>query len=73
MNGKGHEPDDKDRETIGDAWSVMSYLIAGIAFWGGVGWLADRWTGRSPLFMTIGVIVGAAAAIYLVYKRYDRS
>ena len=51
------------------AWSVTSYLLAGMLVWGGLGWLVDRWRGGGPVFLPIGVLVGVAAALYLVYVR----
>lgn len=55
------------------AWSIISTLISGIAVWGGIGWLVDRWTGHSALFLPIGVVVGVAAALYLIVVRTGRS
>jgi ATP synthase protein I len=51
------------------AWSVTSYLFAGMLVWGGAGWLLDRWRGTGPVFLPIGVLVGVAAALYLVHVR----
>ncbi|MGR7001287.1 AtpZ/AtpI family protein [Yinghuangia aomiensis] len=39
----------------------------------GLGWLIDRWTGHSTLFLPIGVIVGVALSLVLVYVRHGRS
>jgi F0F1-type ATP synthase assembly protein I len=55
----------------GDAWAVVSYLIAGVGFWGFVGWLMDRWLGTSWLVM-IGVLVGFAGAFYLIIRRFGK-
>jgi ATP synthase protein I len=52
------------------AWTVLAYLITGPAFYGGIGWLADRWLGTFPLFVLIGVLGGMAASVYLVWLRY---
>jgi len=50
---------------------VAGYLPAGIFFFGGLGWLLDRWLGAS--FLTpLGLVVGAAAGGYLVYVRVVR-
>lgn len=51
-----------------DGWTVTGTLIAGIAFWGFVGWLASRWTGWVGWF-PMGVVLGAVAGVYLVYKQ----
>jgi F0F1-type ATP synthase assembly protein I len=44
-------------------------MISGMAVWGGVGWLLDRWW-DTRVFLPVGVILGMAVAIYLVIKRY---
>ncbi len=55
-----------------DAWAIMSRLIGGIAVWGGAGWLIDRWTGHQALFLPIGIVVGIAAVLYLVWVKSSR-
>jgi F0F1-type ATP synthase assembly protein I len=54
-------------------WAVLSTMIGGIAVWGGLGYLADRWLGTAHVFFTVGVLVGAAGAMYLIWLRYGRS
>ncbi len=51
---------------------VLSILISGLAFYGGLGWLLDRWLGTSWA-LPAGLIIGAAAGVYLVIARYGRS
>lgn len=51
------------------AWSALGYLIAGIGFWGFMGWLADHWLKTHGIATGIGCVVGAAAGIYLVMRR----
>ena len=48
---------------------VLSYLIAGIGVYGLLGWLGDRFLGTGFL-LPLGIIVGAALAIYVVIKRF---
>jgi len=50
-------------------WAVTGTLISGMAVWGGVGWLLDRWWDIT-VFFPVGIIFGMAVAIYLVVKRY---
>lgn len=52
------------------AWAAVSYLIAGIGFWGFMGWLLARWL-HFPIGigLTIGMMLGTAGAIYLIVKR----
>ena len=52
-------------------WNVLGILLAGIAVWGGAGWLLDRLLGVTA-FLPVGVLVGVAASIYLVYVRYGK-
>ena len=57
---------------MGSAWAQTGTLVAGILVWGGVGYVADRIVGFRWLFLPIGMVVGAAASIYLIYLRYGR-
>ncbi|WP_040338312.1 AtpZ/AtpI family protein [Candidatus Blastococcus massiliensis] len=50
-------------------WSVTGTLISGMAVWGGVGWLIDRWLDLR-LFAPIGIVLGMAVAIYVVVVKY---
>lgn len=57
---------------FGTGWAITATMVAGIAAWGGLGYLADRLLGLRWLFFPIGVILGAAGGIYLVYLRYGK-
>ena len=48
---------------------VLSYLIAGIAVYGFLGWLGDHFLGTGFL-LPVGIVVGAALGIYVVIKRF---
>jgi ATP synthase protein I len=61
-----------DRSTPDLGTSIISYLIGGLAFYGGLGWLLDHATGHSALFLPIGLVVGIAASLYLIYIRFGR-
>ena len=50
--------------------AALGYLLAGMAFWGFVGWLIDHWLHIRGIATAIGVVVGAALAVYLVVKRF---
>ncbi|HEU5485076.1 MAG TPA: AtpZ/AtpI family protein [Microlunatus sp.] len=50
---------------------VLSYLIAGVALYGALGWLADRLLGTSFL-LPIGIVLGAAASVYTIIRRFGR-
>ncbi len=56
----------------GDAWTVLAYLLSGLILWGGAGVLVDRWLGTS-FAVLIGLLVGGASSLYLVYIRFGRS
>ena len=62
-----------------DAWSGMgigcaitSTLIGGMATVGGLGYLLDRFLDTGSGFNALGIVLGAASAIYIVYLRYGR-
>lgn len=48
---------------------VLSYLIAGVALYGSLGWLGDRFLGTGFL-LPIGIIVGAALGCYVIIRRF---
>lgn len=54
-----------------EGWSVFSYLIAGMAFYGGIGWLVARWTQLAFLF-PVGMLVGLVLGIVLILYRYGK-
>lgn len=51
-----------------DPYSIIAYLLSGAIMFGGAGWLADRWLGTQFL-VAIGLLIGAAMSIYLIYVR----
>ncbi|WP_116243897.1 hypothetical protein [Nocardiopsis sp. FIRDI 009] len=53
--------------------TLVSYLLGGLAFWGGVGWVADWALGFSALFLPVGLVVGLVGGIYLIYAQHVRS
>ncbi|MFZ2623824.1 MAG: AtpZ/AtpI family protein [Propionibacterium sp.] len=56
--------------TTGDAgMQSLSYLISGIVLYGGLGWFADRFL-HTGWLLPAGLLLGAAAGIYLVIKRF---
>ena len=57
---------------LGTGWAITATMVAGIGVWGGLGYLADRLLDLRWLFFPIGVILGAAGGIYLVYLRYGK-
>ncbi|MEA4943151.1 MAG: hypothetical protein VB080_01810 [Propionicimonas sp.] len=51
---------------------IVSILISGVVFYGGLGWLADWWFGTSWC-LPVGLIVGMVASIYLVIVQFGHS
>jgi ATP synthase protein I len=52
--------------------TISGYLLSALLVWGGAGYLIDRLAGTGKVFTAIGMIVGAAAGVYLIYLRYGR-
>ena len=59
-------------EGYGKAWSIIGTLLAGLAVWGGIGFLVDRLTGLHGVFLAIGLVVRAIGGVYLVVVRYGK-
>jgi F0F1-type ATP synthase assembly protein I len=51
---------------------VLSILISGLVFYGGLGWVLDNWL-HTSWWLPVGIVVGMAAGVYLVIARYGRS
>ena len=50
---------------------MLSYLIAGVALYGGLGWLADHLLGTA-FWLPLGIVLGAAFAVYTIIRRFGR-
>ncbi len=68
--GKQIEADGRSQENAG--WTLFGYLLSGMAVYGGIGWLAGRWTGI-PLLFPAGLFAGLGAAILLIVLKYGRA
>ncbi|MEP6853028.1 MAG: hypothetical protein ABJA87_10285 [bacterium] len=53
----------------GDPWAAFGYIVAGVTFYGAVGWGLSVWTGAS-FWIPIGILVGLGFGMYLVFARY---
>jgi ATP synthase protein I len=53
-------------------WSVFSYLLSGMLFYGLAGWIASQLSHIAILF-PVGALVGLVAGIVLVIYRYGRA
>jgi ATP synthase protein I len=56
----------------GSGWTVISYLIAGIIAYGGIGWLVSRAV-HAPVIFPVGMLFGLGVSLGLVIYRYGRS
>jgi hypothetical protein len=50
---------------------AVGYLLAGMLFWGGIGWLIDRWLDLGNIVTAVGAIIGMIGGIILVYRRFS--
>jgi ATP synthase protein I len=55
----------------GTGWEILSYLLAGLTAYGGIGWLIGHFT-HIQLFFPIGMLVGIAISLGWVVYRYGR-
>ena len=50
-------------------WTVFSYLLAGMAAYGAIGWLIGRVV-HVPVLLPVGMLVGLAISIGFIIYRY---
>jgi ATP synthase protein I len=60
-----------DDSPKGDPWHAFGYIVAGVAVYGAIGWLADGWLGTSYL-VAIGILLGAGLGLYMTWARFNR-
>jgi hypothetical protein len=53
----------------GDPWAAFGYLVAGVVFYGFVGWLLSIWL-DADFWIPVGILVGAGFGMYMVFARY---
>jgi ATP synthase protein I len=58
-------------KAMGDPWQAFGYVTSGVALYGFVGWLLDRWWGTG-FMVAIGILAGAALGIYMTFGRFGR-
>lgn len=46
--------------------------MSGVALYGVLGWLADRWLGTDFL-VAVGIMLGAGLGIYQTFARFNRA
>lgn len=52
-------------------WSIVGYMLSGLLFWGGVGYLADKYFNTTYLIL-VGLLLGMGGALYLIWLRFGR-
>lgn len=52
--------------------AVLSYLIGGMAFYGGLGWLGSHLLHQTWM-IPIGMLIGIALAVLMIVRRYARA
>jgi ATP synthase protein I len=60
-----------ERKAQDDAWAASGLLIAGVAVWGGAGYLVSEWL-DNQVFVMIGLLLGTATALYGIWFRYGK-
>lgn len=60
---------DDNRQTSDMAWRSVSYLIAGLLMYGGIGWVLGHLFGHQEAFIAVGLVLGIVLALYLIYAR----
>ncbi len=53
----------------GDPWAAFGYLVAGVAFYGLIGWGLSVWL-HADYWIPIGLLFGLALGMFLVFSRY---
>ncbi len=66
-----HDSQGHDSQGMNQGIQVLSYLIAGVLLYGGLGWLGDRYLDTSFL-LPIGIVLGAALSVYLIIRRFGQ-
>jgi ATP synthase protein I len=53
----------------GDPWAAFGYLVAGVGVYGAIGFGLSVWLGGA-FWVPVGILVGAAIGMYMVFARY---
>jgi ATP synthase protein I len=72
VTGRGEPAPEPSTPSPHEGWRIFSSMIAGMVFYGGLGWLVGHWTGISILF-PMGMILGIVLSIVLIIFRFTRS
>lgn len=69
MSQQSPPPANHGSRPQGDPWHAFGFLATGVAVYGLLGWLADRWLGTSYL-VVIGILLGAVLGLYMTFARF---
>jgi len=53
----------------GAFWTIIAYLISGLGFWGGLGYLGDRYL-KTNFLTVLGMGIGMVTGLYLIWIRF---
>ncbi|CAB4563361.1 MAG: hypothetical protein F2555_01355 [Actinobacteria bacterium] len=53
-------------------WSIVGYMLSGLIFWGGAGYLADKYIFNTGYLTLVGFLLGMGGALYLIWLRFGR-
>ena len=68
-NGEPRLPRSEKSAGMDIGMRVLSYLIAGVALYGFLGWLGDHFLGTGFL-LPIGIVLGAGLGCYVIIRRF---
>jgi hypothetical protein len=57
---------------MGIGWSITSTMIGGMLCLGAIGYVGDRLFGLANVLTGVGIVLGGAVAVYIIYLRYGR-
>jgi F0F1-type ATP synthase assembly protein I len=72
MSQQSPPPASRGDRPSGDPWRAFGYIVSGVAVYGVLGWLADRWLGTTYL-VGIGIVIGAGLGVYLTIARFTQA
>lgn len=56
----------------GDPWAAFGHVVAGVALYGVIGWLLDRWL-HTAFLLPMGIVAGAAFGIYVTFLHHRQA
>lgn len=67
------DPKTSGASGMGEGWAVVIDLLTAIAVWTGIGFGLDHAFGTAPVLMACGMVLGATAGIYVLYRRASQA